>query len=68
MGEYYVSKIRHYHLSCALWDNGIWNVTSIGEIIGELHWDDLTWHNQRLIETYIKAVSTWFYDFEGISL
>ena len=25
-------------------------------------------HNQRLIETYIKAVSTSFYDFEGLSL
>ena len=65
--EYYVSTARYYHLSCVLWDNGIWDVTSTGEIIGELHRDDLTWHIPRLIDTYIKASKTEFYDFEGFS-
>ena len=65
--EYYVTTARHYHMSCVLWDNGIWDVTSTGEIIGELHRDDLTWHNNRLIKTYIKAANTEFYDFDGFS-
>ena len=63
--EYYVSTARHFHLSCVLWDNGIWDVTATGEIIGELHRDDLTWHIERLIQTYIKSSQIPFYDFEG---
>ena len=63
--EYYVSTARHYHLSTVLWDNGVWDVTASGEIIGELHRDELKWHIQRLIDTYIKASQTEFYDFEG---
>ena len=63
--EYYVSTARHYHLSTVLWDNGVWDVTASGEIIGELHRDELKWHLQRLIDTYIKASQTEFYDFEG---
>ena len=65
--EYYVSTARHFHLSCILWDNGIWDVTSQGEIIGEMHREELYWHNERLIETYIKASANRFYDFEGFS-
>ena len=65
--KYYVSKARHYHLSCVLWDNGIWDVTATGEIIGELHRKELYWHNERLIETYIRESSVKFYDFEGFS-
>ena len=63
--EYYVSTARHFHLSTVLWDNGVWDVTASGEIIGELHREELTWHIPRLIDTYIKASQTAFYDFEG---
>ena len=58
--EYYVSTARYYHLSTVLWDNGVWDVTATGEIIGELHRDELIWHNDNLIETYIKASQTEF--------
>ncbi|MBR6072206.1 MAG: glycoside hydrolase family 5 protein, partial [Acholeplasmatales bacterium] len=65
--EYYVTKARHFHISCVLWDNGIWDVTAQGEIIGELHRKDLTWNIERLIQTYIKASKTEFYNFDGFS-
>jgi len=39
--EYYVSTARHYHLSTVFWDNGVLDVTACGEIIGELHRDEL---------------------------
>ena len=65
--EYYVTKARHFYISCVLWDNGIWDVTAQGEIIGELHRNDLTWNIERLIQTYIKASKTEFYNFDGFS-
>ena len=67
MGKILCFKARHYHLSCVLLDNGIWDVTATGEIIGELHRKELYWHNERLIETYIRESSVKFYDFEGFS-
>ena len=61
--EYYVTTSRYYHLSSVLWDNGIWDVTSTGEIIGELHRDELTWHIPELIEKYITSSKTEFHNF-----
>ena len=58
--EYYVTTARHYHLSTVLWDNGRWDVNLDGEVIGELHRDELKWHNDKLIETYINAAKTEF--------
>ena len=58
--DYYVTTARNYHLSTVLWDNGKWDVTDTGEIIGELHRDELKWHNDELIQTYIKASQTEF--------
>ena len=63
--EYYVSTARHYHLSTVFWDNGVLDVTACGEIIGELHRDELKQILQRLINTYIKASKIEFYDLEG---
>ena len=56
----FVDVIRNYHLSTVLWDNGKWDVTDTGEIIGELHRDEIKWHNDELIQTYIKASQTEF--------
>ena len=61
--EYYVSTARYYHLSSVLWDNGIWDVKSSGEIIGELHRDELKWHIPELIDKYISASKTDFHNF-----
>ena len=58
--DYFVSTARHYHLGSVLWDNGVWDVTATGEIIGEMHRDELKWHIDSLIETYIKASQTEF--------
>ena len=58
--DYYVTTARNYHLSTVLWDNGKWDVTDTGEIIGELHRDEIKWHNDELIQTYIKASQTEF--------
>ena len=58
--DYYVTTARNYHLSTVLWDNGKWDVTDNGEIIGELHRDEIKWHNDELIQTYIKASQTEF--------
>ena len=61
--EYYVSTARYYHLSSVLWDNGIWDVTSEGEIIGELHREELKWHIPELIDKYITGSKTDFHNF-----
>ena len=61
--EYYVSTARYYHLSSVLWDNGIWDVKASGEIIGELHRDELKWHIPELIDKYITASKTDFHNF-----
>ena len=61
--EYYVSTARYYHLSSIVWDNGIWDVTSNGEILGELHRNDLTWNIESLVDNYIQASKTEFHNF-----
>ena len=61
--NYYIPTARYYHLSSVLWDNGIWDVTSTGEIIGELHRDELTWHIQELIDKYIEGSKEKFHNF-----
>ena len=64
LAEYYVSTARYYHLSSVVWDNGIWEVTSTGEILGELHREKLFWHIPELIEKYITASKEDFHNFE----
>ena len=61
-GRYYVTNARKHHLSCILWDNGVWDNKVVGDDIGELHRDDLTWNIDELITAYIKGAKTPFYD------
>ena len=59
--EYFVTTARRYHLSCIVWDNGIYDTTlKEQEILGEYHRSDGTWENEILIDAYIKSSETEF--------
>ena len=61
-GRYYVSTARKFHLSCVLWDNGVWDNKVVGDDMGELIRVNLTWNIPELINAYLKASKTPFYE------
>ena len=62
--DYFVTTARRYHISSIMWDNGIYDISLVGqEVFGEYNRNTLTWNNEDLIDAYIKSAETEFEDF-----